>query len=890
MNINSNSSSKTSAKATTTVMEKVASTKLVPTRKDQNEKKGTKGTSFIRSEEEKRKLGGKSDTVVSHGGKSNAMKEGGVISAASVKVQGQKRLRDKEENDDDSSVEENASNSSEEGLHNTVMVDGDPIVQIVKSPTLINLHVSDFRAFWKQRIRYEKNCKSQNQAKVQSLSSSIDDNILEGLKLMYLKSCKGSTLDEKLRYFFKKQLAKKNEIHEVNLEEILGNVKLDYNKQPGEDRCLCFMIDIISALKAARIWHAHKDKGLLTSIVDLLVHKINDNSVKGLMLNYMKVNKKFKSLKSFIRRLQRFEEMHQRVKQGEDFLRKTQKMPTGTTSSFKQQPQPQNQPMRKKRRTKLSAMDKCFRCGQTGHRSYECKAPPDKVEQHKKDFLAQKPPKMDNSNVKKLSVNNIEVTTSNDTNPSLINGKVSSSTYPVLLDTGANRCFVGFSLTPFLIKDGCSMQSRGQKQLTLADGSETYSLGVLLIPCLEIYKVKLLNLECNILPGDQNKIILGTDVLHTLGINLKGILSSLKEKSINFEDQQMELSKGLEISMIFEENGHQLKEKESLYFGDSTDIPSSESLFNYGHGFTAGQQRYVQLFYDIVLVPMWKKTYNVQPMKVPEAIVTLNADAMPFRGRVCKYSEKEKSFVDKMISELLAADCIEACNDAQWSCPVIVVNDAEGEPKRMVTDLKQVNKICQKIFWQMPDIESELLKASSKQWFTVVDLAKGYWQYPLEEKSGKILSFHTYNSVYRYKRLPQGYTNSVFLFQSLISGIIRQLGLESKVIVWIDDILIATKTLLENVHYLSLILNKFGELNVKINWTKSKFFKRYIKYLGRDIDGSGISFDEEKVSTMANIPNPRTASELMAFINSCSFMRSIIPNFAALSTFPCWRL
>lgn len=86
--------------------------------------------------------------------------------------------------------------------------------------------------------------------------------------------------------------------------------------------------------------------------------------------------------------------------------------------------------------------------------------------------------------------------------------------------------------------------------------------------------------------------------------------------------------------------------------------------------------------------------------------------------------------------------------------------------------------------------------------------------------------------------------------------------------------LIATKTLMENVHYLSLILNKFGELNVKINWTKSKFFKRYIKYLGRDIDGSGISFDEEKVSTMANIPNPRTASELMAFINSCSFMRS----------------
>ena len=77
-------------------------------------------------------------------------------------------------------------------------------------------------------------------------------------------------------------------------------------------------------------------------------------------------------------------------------------------------------------------IDKCFRCGAPGHRSYQCTAPQDKVEQHKMDFIKQKPPKVDYNNSKNLSVSNIDTPASNTATTSIVNGNVLRKDYLVL--------------------------------------------------------------------------------------------------------------------------------------------------------------------------------------------------------------------------------------------------------------------------------------------------------------------------------------------------------------------------------------------------------------------------------------------------------------------------
>ncbi len=313
------------------------------------------------------------------------------------------------------------------------------------------------------------------------------------------------------------------------------------------------------------------------------------------------------------------------------------------------------------------------------------------------------------------------------------------------------------------------------------------------------------------------------------------------------------------------------------------ELPACEKLVTGLLNMDRAVQDCIRVFHANVLKTLFKNTYNDDPILVEPAKLTLKDNAKPYVPRCRKYSILEIEFMDNTVKQLLDARCIAVNHEAIWCSPTVIVHDNAGQPKRMVTDLRRVNDMCVPVQWTMPDIQLELMKTSGKNIFTKIDLSKGYWQYPLEEDSGKILSFSTHDSIYQYKRLPQGWLNSVFIFQKLISSIIKSLGIASTVIVWIDDILICAITYDEMIEVLTLICKQFEKQNLRINWDKSVFFATSISYLGRRISQSGVSFELSKINTITSIPNPKYASELMQFINAASFMRSVIPNFATLS-------
>ncbi|EEZ97618.1 Retrovirus-related Pol polyprotein from transposon gypsy-like Protein [Tribolium castaneum] len=105
---------------------------------------------------------------------------------------------------------------------------------------------------------------------------------------------------------------------------------------------------------------------------------------------------------------------------------------------------------------------------------------------------------------------------------------------------------------------------------------------------------------------------------------------------------------------------------------------------------------------------------------------------------------------------------------------------------------------------------------------------------------------------------------------------------EPNIFVYLDDIIITSKTFEEHILLLEEVHKRLEDANLTINLTKCKFFRKSLKYLGFIVEGNGLRADPDKVKDMINYPNPKTTTEIKRFQGMCSWYRRFIPHFSSL--------
>ncbi|KAG0439233.1 hypothetical protein DMUE_2575 [Dictyocoela muelleri] len=111
--------------------------------------------------------------------------------------------------------------------------------------------------------------------------------------------------------------------------------------------------------------------------------------------------------------------------------------------------------------------------------------------------------------------------------------------------------------------------------------------------------------------------------------------------------------------------------------------------------------------------------------------------------------------------------------------------------------------------------------------------------------------------------MPFGLKNAPFAFQKVISSILGDLEFTK---IFLDDILIFSKN--ENDHYknLKIIFERSNENHCSINFDKSSFCQKEVKFLGHLIDEHGFHFDTSTLEKIENKLMPRTKKQLMSLI------------------------
>ena len=125
------------------------------------------------------------------------------------------------------------------------------------------------------------------------------------------------------------------------------------------------------------------------------------------------------------------------------------------------------------------------------------------------------------------------------------------------------------------------------------------------------------------------------------------------------------------------------------------------------------------------------------------------------------------------IQEVIDLDVIEP-SISPYSSPAVLVPKKDGSV-RFCIDFRKVNKVTEFDAEPMPNMEEVIIKMSGHNFFTKMDLSKGYWQVSLSERSKPLTAFETPRGLFQFKTMPFGLVNSGATFCRLMRIILSKL-------------------------------------------------------------------------------------------------------------------
>ena len=166
--------------------------------------------------------------------------------------------------------------------------------------------------------------------------------------------------------------------------------------------------------------------------------------------------------------------------------------------------------------------------------------------------------------------------------------------------------------------------------------------------------------------------------------------------------------------------------------------------------------------------------------------------------------------------------------------------------------------------------------------FTTLDLMKGYHQIKMSSESKDKTAFTCHLGLFQYKRMPFGLTNAPATFQRLMNRLFS--GTEwNFVFVYLDDILIVSKSMEEHLKHVEQVLQRLKEVGLKLKPQKCAFAQTKIDYLGHTLSPEGVQPNDAKVRAVKEFPRPSSSTEVRRFLGMVNFYRRHVPDLASVA-------
>ncbi|KAA0061277.1 pol protein [Cucumis melo var. makuwa] len=248
---------------------------------------------------------------------------------------------------------------------------------------------------------------------------------------------------------------------------------------------------------------------------------------------------------------------------------------------------------------------------------------------------------------------------------------------------------------------------------------------------------------------------------------------------------------------------------------------------------------------------------GLPPLREIDFAIELEPDTAPILRAPYRMAPAELKELKVQLQELLDKGFIRP-SVSPWGAPVLFVKKKDGS-MCLCIDYRELNKVTVKNRYPLPRIDDLFDQLQGATVFSKIDL---YYEFI-------VMSF--------------GLTNAPAVFMDLMNRVFKDF-LDTFVIVFIDDILIYSKTEAEHEEHLHRVLETLRANKLYAKFSKCKFWLKKVTFLGHVVSSEGVSVDPAKIKAVTSWPRPLTVSEIRSFLGLASYYRRFVEDFSRIAS------
>jgi hypothetical protein len=263
-----------------------------------------------------------------------------------------------------------------------------------------------------------------------------------------------------------------------------------------------------------------------------------------------------------------------------------------------------------------------------------------------------------------------------------------------------------------------------------------------------------------------------------------------------------------------------------------------------------------------------------------EFYIDLIPDTAPIAKRPYRMAPTKLAELKLQIAELQQKGYIRS-SSSPWGASVLFVTKKDGS-MRMCIDYRSLNEVTIKNMYPLPRIDDLFNQLQGAKYFSKIDLRSGYHQLRIKEADIQKTTFVTRYGQYDFTVMPFGLTNAPAFFMNLMNKVFME-ELDKFVVVFIDDILIYSKSREDHEHHLWIVLERLRAHQLYTKLSKCEFWLEKIAFLGHILTAEGIEVDSSKVEAVSKWKQPSNVSEVRSFLGMAGYYRRFIKGFSSIA-------
>lgn len=271
---------------------------------------------------------------------------------------------------------------------------------------------------------------------------------------------------------------------------------------------------------------------------------------------------------------------------------------------------------------------------------------------------------------------------------------------------------------------------------------------------------------------------------------------------------------------------------------------------------------------------------GLPPDREVEFYIDLVPGATPVAKAPYRLAPSEMKELMSQLQELLDKGFIRP-SSSPWGAPILFVKKKDGS-MRMCIDYRELNKRTVKNKYPLPRIDDLFDQLQGASCFSKIDLRSGYHQLKVREEDVAKTAFRTRYGHYEFLVMSFGLTNAPAAFMDLMNRVCQPF-IDRFVIVFIDDILVYSKSEDEHRVHLRAVLEVLREKKLYAKFSKCEFWLKEIHFLGHVVSREGIKVDPTKIEAVMKWEQPKSPTEIKSFLGLAGYYRRFIKDFSRIA-------